>query len=156
MWWSYLDENLKELLLEASLLSEKVGRWEQKFHDYAFVVFPAAKAYEGFLKKLFWDLGFINQEDYQGKRFRVGKALNPELDREKYRHLSIYDKLVAFCQGEDLARKLWKTWIKCRNLTFHWFPGEKNKIDLQESRECLALILDAIDSAYLSCKIDKS
>ena len=67
-WWNYIEEDIRELLKEASLLAdifENRGRdlpaGRQEFHDYAFVVFPAAKAYEGFLKKLFLDLGFIDK-----------------------------------------------------------------------------------------------
>ena len=53
VWWDYLEEDLQELLRESTLLLDKVEKWEKTFHDYSFIVFPAAKAYEGFLKKLF-------------------------------------------------------------------------------------------------------
>jgi len=84
-WWGYLEEDIQELLTQSVILIEVVGRWSKdersRLHDYSFVAFPIAKAYEGFLKKLFYDLGFINEDDYFGKRFRVGKSLNPSLDR---------------------------------------------------------------------------
>ena len=58
IWWSYLEEDLQELLKESFLIMNILKGMgadlpgaEQKFHDYSFVVFPAAKAYEGFLKK---------------------------------------------------------------------------------------------------------
>lgn len=152
-WWNYIEEDLKELLLEAQLLSTKVENWEEKFHDYAFVVFPAAKAYEGFLKKLFLDMGFISEEEYFGKRFRIGKALNPNLEREIRGKESVYDRVVEFCQGPALADKLWKTWKECRNLTFHWFPRERNAITLPEARERIEDILSAMDAAFKECKI---
>ncbi len=107
VWWDYLEEDLQELLRESTLLLERAGKWEQQFHDYSFVVFPAAKAYEGFLKKLFLDMGFIDKKEYLGRRFRVGKALNPSLyNRDMKRHgrykrlrerISVYDKLVGYC-----------------------------------------------------------
>ena len=65
-WWGYLEKDLQGLLREATLLIEKVSLWDEKFPDYSFVVFPAAKAYEGFLKRLFLDRGFISEEDYYG------------------------------------------------------------------------------------------
>ncbi len=161
-WWNYLEEDLKELFLESFFLIKVVGQWRKnlphersEFHDYAFVVFPAAKAYEGFLKKLFLDLGFISLEEYKGRRFRVGKALNPELDREKYANISIYDKLVSFCGGEGVARKLWDTWTRCRNLAFHWFPGEKNVLTFEEARSCITMIIEAVDNAFEGCKISQ-
>src|SRR4030043_1223043 len=92
-WWGYIEADLNELLKESQKLAATTSGWEEKFHDYAFVVFPAAKAYEGFLKKLFLDLGFISEEDYFGKRFRIGKALNPALE-ERYWDESVYRKIV--------------------------------------------------------------
>ena len=153
IWWSYLQEDIQELLKESIMLSEKVSSWDQKFHDYSFVVFPAAKAYEGFLKKLFLDLGFITTDEYYGKRFRIGKALNPSLEKE-LRGGSVYDKIVEFCGGSTLGDKLWETWKSCRNSTFHWFPEEKTAISLPEAKEKLELILVTMDAAFRECKIN--
>lgn len=154
VWWEYLEEDLRELLKQSVLLLRRVGEWEEKFHDYAFLAFPAAKAYEGFLKKLFLDLGFITQQDYLGKRFRVGKALNPDLDRDLRAKFSVYDKVVDFCGGKDLADRLWETWKKCRNVLFHWFPNEKNAITLQEAEERVAMIVESMDQAFTQCKVE--
>ncbi|MCH7730064.1 hypothetical protein IID21_00880 [Patescibacteria group bacterium] len=165
-WWEYLEHDLQELLQQSLLLSEIAKKWGrdpsahstssgQEFHDYAFVVFPAAKAYEGFLKKLFLDLGFITENDYYGKRFRVGKALNPSLPSRLRKREGVYDKLVDFCGNENLADKLWHTWKKGRNLVFHWFPNEKNAVDMNEAVDRLNMIVDAMDSAFKECKMDK-
>src|SRR4030042_2220466 len=166
-WWSYVNEDLKELLLQSLLLIEAANKWEtnggetfgrgtvpkENFHDYAFIVFPAAKAYEGFLKKLFLDMGFITDEDYSGRRFRIGKALNPNLEPQ-YRELeSVYDRLVDYCGGRELADKLWETWKNGRNLIFHWFPNEKNAIDYGQARNLLKGILDTMDFAFRECRI---
>lgn len=154
VWWGYLDEDLRELLKESVLLLDRVGQWEEKFHDYSFLVFPAAKAYEGFLKNVFLDLDFITEEDFYGKRFRVGKALNPALDKRFRKKESVYDKLVGYCSGKELADQLWKTWKSCRNLLFHWFPNEKNAIDYQEAVERVEMVLNAMDRLFDRCKID--
>lgn len=164
VWWEYLEEDLQELLRESSLLLERAGKWEQTFHDYSFVVFPAAKAYEGFLKKLFLDMGFIDKKEYLGRRFRVGKALNPSLyNRDMKRHgrykrlrerISVYDKLVGYCGGKDLANELWGTWKTCRNLLFHWFPNEKNAINLVEAGQRIDTITGSMNSAFKECKIE--
>lgn len=152
-WWGYVEEDLRELLVTAELLINKVGDWKETFHDYAFVVFPAAKAYEGFLKKLFLDLGWITEEDYFGKRFRIGKALNPSLEPELRQREGVYDKIVDFCQGPKLADQLWEAWRQARNSTFHWFPKEKNAISYQEAKQKVGMIVDAMDAAFGKCKI---
>jgi len=151
-WWGYLEEDLQELLTTAFLLDKNVRNWNQQFHDYSFVVFPAAKAYEGFLKKLFLDLNFINEDQYRGKRFRVGKSLNPQLER-RYKKESVYIKIVKYCGGKNLADNLWLTWKECRNILFHWFPDEKNAIDKNEASQKLLRIVDSIDQAFKECKV---
>lgn len=161
IWWSYLGEDLQKLISTSEFIYTAVESWgadlpggKREFDDYSFVVFPAAKAYEGFLKKLFLDLKFITEEDYYGKHFRIGKALNPSLPKE-LRHEGVYDKIVQFCQGHTLADKLWDTWRLSRNLTFHWFPNEKNAITLSEAGERIEMIIGAVDEAFQECKLGK-
>lgn len=156
IWWSYIDHDLRELLRESVLLADRVSDWQEKFHDYSFIVFPAAKAYEGFLKYLFLDMGFINEAVFRGKRFRIGKALNPSLDRRFRKKESVYDKIVTFCGGKDLADSLWDTWKSCRNLLFHWFPDEKNVIDYNQARDRVERVIETIDLSFRECKLNKS
>lgn len=161
IWWDYIEPDLQELLVASEFLTNVVRSWggdlpqgSKVFHDYSFVVFPAAKAYEGFLKKMFLDLGFITNEDYIGKRFRIGKALNPYLE-DKYREgESVYDKLVSHCGGKELADLLWNAWTQGRNLVFHWFPDEKKAVAFQEAEEKIKLIIDAMDKAFEGCRIN--
>jgi hypothetical protein len=159
VWWNYLGDDLQKLLLTSRFLVETVKSWgvdlpggEKEFDDYAFVVFPAAKAYEGFLKKFFLDLKFITEEDYFGKHFRIGKSLNPSLPKE-IRREAVYDKIVKHCGGKGLADTLWDTWRVSRNLTFHWFPNEKNALTLDEAVERVDKITAAIDQAFNDCKL---
>jgi hypothetical protein len=160
-WWGYIHEDLRELFIQAFLLMDIAGKGKdndiatQKFHDYSFVVFPAAKAYEGFLKKLFLDLGLISGEDYYGRRFRIGRALNPALDRKLAAGESVYDKLVDYCNGNELADTLWETWKECRNLLFHWFPNEKNAITYKEARERVNRVMVSMDKVFEECRIER-
>ncbi len=158
-WWEYLGADIQKLLLTSEFIYKTVKSWggdlpgeKERFHDYSFVVFPSAKAYEGFLKKMFLDMGFINEDDYYGKHFRIGKSLNPSLSKE-LRNESVYDKIIEFCNGKELADHLWETWKVSRNLLFHWFPNEKNAVSLSEARERIDMIVNAIDGAFEECKI---
>lgn len=159
VWWEYLGEDLQKLFLTSQFLFSVVESWgadlpggKHEFHDFSFVVFPAAKAYEGFLKKLFLELNFITEDDYYGKHFRIGKALNPSLEKELRRE-GVYDKLVKYCGGQELADTLWDTWKESRNLIFHWFPNEKNTITLIEAGQRLDMIAQAMDRSFKDCKI---
>ncbi len=159
VWWNYLEQDVRELMNESVLLlnifqeREQDNQTKDLFHDYSFVVFPAAKGYEGFLKKLFFDLKFISREDYYGTRFRIGKALNPSLD-ERYQEESVYNKLVDFTLDNKLADLLWITWKDSRNMLFHWFPDEKRAITLEEAKIKLDEIIIAVDEAVKGCKIN--
>jgi len=159
-WWGYLGEDLQKLLTTSEFIYGDIKGWgvdlpggKREFDDYSFVVFPAAKAYEGFLKKLLLDMKLISEEDYYGKHFRIGKALNPSLPKELKRE-GVYDKLVQYCQGRALADKLWEAWRLSRNLTFHWFPNEKNTITLSEAGQRIEMIIGAIDEAFKECSIN--
>ncbi len=159
IWWDYLEEDLQSLIKEAYLLVDVLQGMgadlpggKREFHDYSFVVFPAAKAYEGFLKKMFLDLGMISEDDFYGKQFRIGKALNPSLPK-RIKKEGIYDKIVDYCGGEDLAQRMWNTWKVSRNLVFHWFPNEKNALSFGEATKRIDLIIDTIDQSFKECKI---
>lgn len=153
-WFEYAEHDVIELLKQSILLEEKVEHWDTQFHDYSFLVFPAAKAYEGFLKKVFLDIGIISEKEYLHKHFRIGSALNPVLGRRKRKRDNAYDKLEDYCGGEGLAKSLWQTWKSCRNIIFHWFPNERNAIDLAEAKQCVSQIIDSFDLLFKECKID--
>ncbi len=158
-WWDYIHEDLRELLKQSILIIDifSDGHYNgDNFHDFSFVVFPAAKAYEGFLKTLFKDLNFITEADFYSKRFRIGKALNPALEHDIRESESVYDKLTDYSKGRDLSNTLWETWKNGRNILFHWFPNETNAISYEKAKKTVNDILDAMDFAYEECKINDS
>jgi hypothetical protein len=151
-WWGYISEDIQNLLQQSNLLYDRVEKWDEKFTDYSFIIFPAAKAYEGYLKQMFLDMNFITPEEYDGKRFRIGRALNPELEKE-FRGESIYDKLATYCGGVSLPDFLWLTWKECRNSVFHWFPKNKGEMTLEEAGQKIDMIIEAIDYSTRECKL---
>ena len=115
---------------------------DNHINDYSFVVAPAAKAYEGYLKDFFFDLEIIDENSYHSDRFRVGKTLNPSL---RYKRYSIYRKLADLHNdGEQLAEKLWSAWKQGRNEIFHYFPDNVKKLTKTEAEDRITLILQAI------------
>ena len=80
-----MDEPMRDLARQTyELLNReelKVAGGEKEQHDYAFVVFSLAKAYEGFLKRVFLDMKMIDRRQYFGEYFRIGRALNPSLPK---------------------------------------------------------------------------
>lgn len=122
--------------------------------DYSFVVFPFAKVYEGFLKELFLRIGAINQYQYDNERWRVGRALNPQLEKE-LRHESVYDRIIDHCGGVNLADQLWKVWKRGRNQVFHFWPGKNKPLSLTEAREIIDEIQKVMELALEDCKVGR-
>ena len=54
--WAFLEAEQRDLFCDASSLITLMRRDERVLTDYSFLVFPVAKAYEGFLKKLFFQV----------------------------------------------------------------------------------------------------
>ncbi len=123
---------------------------EAGFKDFGFIVFPMAKAYEGFLKKVFLDMGLITRQQYYGEYFRIGRALNPNLP-VRYRSGWVFGKLVGACGGENLPLLLWETWKRGRNKVFHFFPDREAIISLVEAEELIDKMAQAMEKAVSGC-----
>lgn len=119
--WQYLSADMRNLVRDGEFLVEdSLYHHDSDPTDYSYLVFPFAKLYEGFLKKLFWDTGIISDIDYQSDHFRIGKALSPNMVSILGPH-SAYQS-ISDRYGVELAARLWHTWKEGRNLVFHYFP----------------------------------
>lgn len=143
---------MRDLVKVSYKLFEREEANGDKWHDYSFIVFPMAKAFEGFLKKLFFDLGLISNKQYTGERFRVGKSLNPHLPK-RYQWDWVYGRLITRCGGEETPMLLWESWKKARNRIFHYFPQHQEFITLVEAKQLLLDISQAMDVALFKCKL---
>ncbi len=148
-WYTYLTDWQRQLVETSSKLIEQQETNKDYFIDYSFVVFPMAKAYEGFLKKFFLDLKLISNETYEGRRFRIGRALNPDVSQNQRDKYWIYDDISRYC-SEKVARQLWDAWLHCRNRVFHFFPKDQGVISLAEAKNKVQEINQAMRIA-ISC-----
>ena len=119
--WQYLSPDMRALVRDGEFLVEDSLRHpDAPPTDFSYIVFPFAKLYEGFLKKLFKDVNIISDRDYHSDHFRIGKVLSPNLVRLLGMR-SAY-KQISDRYGIELAARLWYTWKEGRNLVFHYFP----------------------------------
>lgn len=116
------------------------------FKDYSFLIFPFAKAYEGFLKKLFLDVKFISRLDYISDHLRLGKLMSPNLT-EKLGDRSLYLK-VKEKSSLELADKIWSTWKIGRNQIFHYFPHNIKAVSFKEAEEIINTIIGTMEETY--------
>lgn len=113
--------------------------------DFSYLVFPFAKLYEGFLKKLFLDTKIISDREYHSDHYRIGKALSPNMarrlgERSAYRQIS--DRY-----GVELAARLWHTWKEGRNLVFHYFPHNHRSLTRREAVELVNQLVGTMREA---------
>ncbi len=149
-WFQFLDEGMKDLVNQSYRLLEMFnGQFSNvQFHDYSFIVFPLAKAYEGFLKKWFYASGMIDNQAFQSDHFRIGKALNPSLPPKYKDDWYVFDKVKARCtQNPQLADRLWRAWKEGRNLTFHYYSHRGYALSLNDAQARIDQLTSAMDAA---------
>lgn len=147
-WFDQIPERPKTLLTLALDLYQREVDENTDLPDYSFVVFPAAKAFEGFLKHYFFTQGLITKRTYEGKRFRIGRALNPDIHPKGRDEYWLYDDVSHKC-GSEIAVELWDTWLTCRNQVFHFFPLKDSKLSLPQAQLKLEKVLSAVRATVL-------
>lgn len=150
----YLDSWQQQLVRLAMTLYRREQATNTHFLDYSFIVFPMAKAYEGFLKQYLLDLDLITNDTFQSKRFRIGRAMNPDVRPSQRDDLWLYDDLAEAC-GPQLARELWNTWLTCRNRVFHYFPDRESGLSLDQAGQYLRMQFDAMEKAFSCQRLNK-
>lgn len=152
--WSYLQPEIQDLINDGEVLVEdvRVGHLDGKLTDFSFLIFPFSKAYEGFLKKLFLDIGLIKYGDYYGDEIRIGRMLNPSYQRETH---SLFSKLCEKIKdGKNVSELLWKTWKNARNLTFHYFPHNYKRLSFDEATTLINDVLTAMEVGAKACGLE--
>lgn len=146
-WFHFLTDDQQKLVDLTIYLYEREGISTQPLSDYSFVIFPMAKAYEGFLKQYLYDSNLITAETFRSHRFRIGRAINPDVHMTQRDDDWLYDDLERMC-SKELAQLLWQTWLTCRNRVFHFFPTEQTFLSLEMAGEDITLITQAIEQAH--------
>jgi len=151
-FWQYLSSQQRNLILEGQYLMDDIIKHNSyQFKDYSFLVFPFAKAYEGFLKQLFKDIKFISHLDYISDHLRLGKLMSPNLI-ERLGDRSLYKK-IQDKNSEDLAKRIWETWKIGRNQIFHYFPHNLKAISFAEAEGIIGQILKTMEEIYLKLNL---
>jgi hypothetical protein len=146
-FWLYLSQGQRDLLEEGLyLMDDIVSDHAYQFKDYSFLVFPFAKSYEGFLKKIFRDRNLISRLDYISDHLRLGKLMSPNLIG-KLGQDSLYVK-IENGYSKDLADKIWNVWKNGRNQIFHYFPHNTKAISFSEARGICMNILRTMEEVH--------
>jgi len=146
-FWQYLSQTQRDLILEGKyLMDDIICDHAYQFKDYSFLIFPFAKAYEGFLKQIFKDAKLITHLDYISDHLRLGKLMSPNL-ADRIGDKSLYFKLVNIYDIE-FAEKIWQTWNLGRNQILHYFPHNLKAVSFGEAQEIVDNILKTMEMTY--------
>lgn len=146
-FWDYLSQTQKDLIYEGDyLLNDIVKNCKFCFKDYSFLIFPFAKAYEGYLKQIFLDVKFINHLDYISDHFRLGKMMSPNLEG-RLEDRSLYRRMREV-SGEELADMVWQTWKVGRNQIFHYFPHNLKGVTFEDADKIISRILQTMQDLF--------
>lgn len=146
--WHYLSPDMRALVRDGEFLIEDSARHhDEPPTDYSYLVFPFAKLYEGFLKKVFLDAKIITDRDYHSDHYRIGKTLSPNMAR-RLGERSAY-KQVSDRYGVELAARLWHTWKEGRNLVFHYFPHNYRSLSRPAAVELVNQLVGTMREAVL-------
>jgi hypothetical protein len=152
-FWKYLSQTQKDLILQGDyLMNNVIKNQNYEFKDYSFLIFPYAKAYEGFLKQLFLDIKFISHLDYISTHLRLGKLMSPNLV-QKLGDRSIYQQIINR-SSQSTADIIWQTWTSGRNQIFHYFPHNLRAVTFNEAEEIITQIIQTMEIAYKDLKPD--
>lgn len=151
-FWTYLSQGQRDLLEEGLyLMDDVIKNQAYQFKDYSFLVFPFAKAYEGFLKQIFRDKKLISRLDYISDHLRLGKLMSPNLIG-KLGPDSLYLK-IKDQYSQELADQVWNVWKDGRNQIFHYFPHNLKAISFNEARGICMDILRTMEGVYLKLSV---
>jgi len=146
-FWKYLSQTQKDLILEGQyLMDDIILDHAYQFKDYSFLIFPFAKAYEGFLKQIFKDAKLISHLDYISDHLRLGKLMSPNL-ADRLGDRSLYYKLVDISDTE-FAEQIWQTWKLGRNQILHYFPHNLKAVSISEARTTVNNIIKTMEITY--------
>lgn len=150
-FWNYISQAQKDLLKEGQyLMNDVIKEQRTDFTDYSFLIFPFAKAYEGYLKQLFRDIRFITRLDYISDHLRLGKLLSPHLVN-RLGDRSLYLKIEQ-ATSHDFAERIWETWRVGRNQVFHYFPHNIKAVSFEDAKTIIIKIIKTMEVAYQKLK----
>ncbi|MBT6401247.1 hypothetical protein HN803_05415 [candidate division WWE3 bacterium] len=148
--WEFFPEEIKGLIADGEHLLIECHALSGKVSDYSYLVFPFAKAYEGFLKHYFLELELIHEDEFYGDDIRIGRILNPMFMEKKF---SVYAKLKKIKGYDpDMPEHLWKIWRRGRNQVFHYFPHNFRRLSKEESADIINGMVGAMHEAVAVLK----
>jgi ribonuclease HIII len=139
--FDFLDKHDQDTLIAGSMLLQAAQSLHLAMPDYSPLVMPFARAYEGFLIKLFIHIGWVNATLIQkdSSQIVVGNWLN-----DLHKHIEDTKR------HGHIASDLKTAWEGTRHLMIHSDPTRQTKIatQMEAENEICGVLLRAIKRGY--------
>lgn len=153
--FNFLDSYQQSLLITSKILVDLIKKYPQSLSeeskinvvnyaiikDFSFLVLPAAKAFEGYLKKLLMQLELITLDKLRDDPFniRIGKKLNSDDFTKKLRDKKRFKAIPKLISSQ---------WDLCRNEILHYDPFRPIELNLDEAILKIENIYNSIKTSY--------
>ncbi len=146
--YSFLDDSQRRLLLDSLLIKTIFTNSDYDrivnvlLSDFSVVVFPSAKAFEGYIKKLLLTIGLITEKEIKEDPYKsiIGRILNGK---------EIKKKLLDKKRGRNIPKLLAVQWELCRNIILHY---DLDQPEIIKKEEAFKKIEDIYEVIKKSCK----
>jgi len=142
----FLDDYQRRLLLDGLLIktifttSDSYRIFNSLLNDFSVMVFPSAKAFEGYIKKLLLTIGLITEKEIKENPYKsIGKILDGE---------EIKKKLLDKKRDRTIPKLLAVQWDLCRNIILHYDLDQPEIISKEEALKKIEDIHEAIKRSY--------
>jgi len=143
----FLDNNQRKLLHDSLLIktiftaSDSYKIFNSLLNDFSIMVFPLAKGFEGYIKKLFLTIGLITEKEIKDDPYKsIGKIINNE-DKLKM-------KLIDKKRYKSIPKLLSVQWDLSRNIIFHYDLDQPEIINKEDAFKKIEDIYETIRKSY--------
>ena len=144
--YSFLDDYQRKLLYDTLLIKTIFTTYDSNeifnrlINDFSIVVFPSAKAFEGFIKKLLLAINLITQKEIKEDPYKsIGKIINGE---------QIQKKILDKKRDRSVLKLLVAQWDFCRNVILHYDLDQPEIINKEEAFKKIEDIYEVMKRCY--------
>jgi len=126
----FLHEYQRKLLNDGLLIKDNLTFFASSrtfrylLNDFSVVVFPSAKAFEGYIKKIFLNIKLITKKEIEKDPYQsIGKIINGE---------KIKNKIIDKKRDRSFLKLLSAQWDLCRNVILHYDIDQPEIINSKE------------------------
>ena len=139
----FIDKYHRKLLQDSILMNTIFAAqdvYSRALNDFSIIVFPSAKAMEGYIKKLLLFLKLITEEDLKSNPYKsIGRILDGD---------DIKNRLLDKKRDKSIPKLLSAQWDLCRNQIMHFDTGRPDFIKKEDASTKIENIYEVMKKSF--------